>query len=467
MAAARQRGVNGAWLKAFGLLVAMTGVIACQSAGARADVIELRGGGQVQGKVVPDPKNKDRVQVWLLRGRNPLSFQKGQIVNVIRQPSPLDAYVVKRAKGSSTAAAQLELGSWCDQNSLPDLARLHYENALSLDSTLEEAHRKLGHVYHDGSWLSRDDLSAAQGLVKYKGRWITAEEKSKREVVAQTTAAQTSWLRRIKLLRQAIINGPEDRRREAESQLMSIRDADAVVPLVRVFGQDDRPRRILLALVLSTIGSPEATRALVGRVLNEPDSEVRQVTFDHLKQRDEPGVPGQFARALASEDIQVINRAAWALGNLQTVEAVPRLVSVLVTSQQRIVLQPTTTVNPLAQATIPGPGPTLRGMTNGGIVVQSPPVVGYGVVAYGMSAVPWSQVTPGLAMSTGLSPGSQLSPGAPEPKVATFTYRNVEVLSALQKLTGQDFGYDVESWSRWVARSFNPNPRPARRVPQP
>ena len=256
MAAARRRDVNDAWLKASSLLIAMTGVIAWLTAPVRADVIDLRGGGRVQGKVVPDPKNKDRVQVWLLRGRNPLSFQKGQIVNVTKRPSPLDVYVERRAKSPSTAAAQLELGSWCDQHSLPDLARVHYEAALSLDSSLEDAHRKLGHVYQDGIWLTRDDLSAAQGLVKYKGRWITAEQKSKREVVAQTTASQVSWLRRIKLLRQAIINGPEDRRREAESQLMSIRDSDAVVPLVRVFGQDERPRRILLALVLSSIGGP-------------------------------------------------------------------------------------------------------------------------------------------------------------------------------------------------------------------
>ncbi len=467
MAAARQRGVNGAWLKAFGLLIALAVVVARETAKARADLIDLRGGGQVRGKVVADPKNKDRVQVWLLRGRNPLSFHKGQIVNVTRQPSPLDEYVLKRAKNASTAAAQLELGSWCDQHSLPDLARVHFENALSLDSTLDEAHRKLGHVYHDGSWLTRDDLSAAQGLVKYKGRWITAEEKSKREVVAQTTATQASWLRRIKLLRQAIINGPEDRRREAESQLMSIRDGDAVLPLVRVFGQDDRPRRILLALVLSAIGSPEATRALVGRVLSEPDSEVRQVTFDHLKQRDEPGVPAQFTRALASEDIQVINRAAWALGNLQAVEAVPRLVPVLITVEQRIVLVPVPGVNLPAAAMTPGmgPGPTLKALNSSGIVVQTPPAVGPGVVAYGAAAIPWYELNPGVAASVGLTPGSR-SP-VPEPKVATFTYRNVEVLSALQKLTGQDFGYDIASWNRWVARSFNPNPKPARRVPQP
>jgi hypothetical protein len=49
----------------------------------------------------------------------------------------------------------------------------------------------------------------------------------------------------------------------------------------------------------------------------------------------------------------------------------------------------------------------------------------------------------------------------------TFTSRNVEVLAALQRLTGQDFEYDVARWRAWVARSFNPRPAPARRVPQP
>jgi hypothetical protein len=344
MATARRRGVKGAWLKGLGLLT-MTGMMIGMASRAPADVIDLRGGGQVQGKVMPDPKNKDRVQVWLLKGRHPLSFHKNQIVHVTRQPSPLDEYVQKRAKNPSTGSDQLELGLWCDEHGLSDLARVHFENALSLDSSLDEAHRRLGHTYREGSWLTRDDLSAAQGLVKYKGRWITSEEKTKREEAAQITASQSSWLRRIKLLRQALINGPADRRREAESQLMAIRDGDAVVPLVRVFGQDERPRRILLALVLSANGSKEATRALVNRVLSEPDTEVRQVTFDHLKQRDEPGVPAQLARALASEDVQVINRAAWALANLGAVEAVPRLVPALITVQQRIVLVPVSGVN--------------------------------------------------------------------------------------------------------------------------
>jgi hypothetical protein len=453
-------------LKAFGLLIGVAMAIAWENPRARADLIELRGGGQVQGKAVPDPQNKDRVQVWLLRGRNPLSFQKGQVVKVIPQESPLDDYVVKRAKAPATAAAQFELGSWCEENKLADLARAHYETALKLDASLDAAHRKLGHLYQDGAWLTRDDVNAAQGLVKYKGRWVTADEKTKRENAEQTTAAQVSWLRRIKVLRQAILNGPNDRRREAESQLMAIRDADAVAPLVRVFGEDDPPRRILLALVLSSIGGPQATKALIRRVLDEPDSDVRSATLEHLKQRDEAGVPGQFARALASENVIVINRAAWALQNLGVVEAVPRLVSVLITREDQIVMIPPgeTYNGPVSEVSAGGLIP--RAANNSGVVFSTPPQVSNGAVAYGLMAVPYYQMgSPSIGASP-MNVGAQIK-GGPEPKVVTFTYRNVEVLSALQKLTGQDFGYDVESWRRWIARSFNPNPTPARRVPQP
>jgi hypothetical protein len=452
-------------LKRIGSLVlGVSGVIAAPTGWLRADIIELRGGGQIQGKVVPDPKNKDRVQVLLLQGRRPLSLQKGQILKVVPKASPLDDYVVKRAKAANTAEAQYELGYWCEQNRLTDLARLHYEQALGFDPDFEAAHQKLGHTRVDGSWLTRDELTAAQGLVKYKGRWVTADEKTKREDADKTTAAQGSWLRRIRMLRQALINGAEDRRREAEAQLMAIRDPDAVVPLVRVFGQDEAPRRILLAMVLSVIGGREATAALVQRVLDEPESEVRSVTFDYLKQRGDSGVAARFVRALGRADVPVINRAAWALGNLNAVESVPQLVAVLVTSEDRIVVPPLDGSGPMPPLNTPvAPGLVPRAYSNFGVVATTPPAVSNGAIAAGMGVIPY-YAAPGL-----IPGGNYAGPSRPiqDAHVETFTYRNVEVLGALQKLTGQDFGYDVDAWRRWVARSFNPHPNPSRRVPQP
>src|SRR5262245_9169807 len=50
---------------------------------ARADRIMLRGGGQIRGKVVPDPKHPDRVTVLTETGKTPLRFQKPQVLRVV------------------------------------------------------------------------------------------------------------------------------------------------------------------------------------------------------------------------------------------------------------------------------------------------------------------------------------------------------------------------------------------------
>jgi hypothetical protein len=176
---------------------------------------------------------------------------------------------------------------------------------------------------------------------------------------------------------------------------------------------------------------------------------------------------------LLSGDLSVINRAAWALGQLEAIEAVPKLVTVLITTEQRIVIVPvggnvnTSGYMDATGAVTQAGGPlTPVGMTNSGMFFRTPPVVSNGAAAFGLVGVPNYEMVPGMYPGAGLSVGAQIKQG-PEPRVATFTYRNVEVLTSLQKLTGQDFGYDVDAWHDWVSRSFNPHPRPARHVPQP
>ncbi len=76
-------GTIGSWVLSLAVFV---------GAGVQAmsDTIELRGGGEIQGKVIIDPKKPDTVQVLLLKGRNPLIFQSKQILKVIPKASPLD-----------------------------------------------------------------------------------------------------------------------------------------------------------------------------------------------------------------------------------------------------------------------------------------------------------------------------------------------------------------------------------------
>ncbi len=448
--------VNDAVSRTFavGLTAAMIALLLPRT--ARSDTIVLRGGGQVEGKVVPDPKDKDRVQVWLLKGRKPLSFRKGQILEVVSKPTALDEYFEKTKKAPETPQGQYDLGIWCEQNKLVDLAKLHFEGALAIDKSFEPAHKKLGHVYHGGYWVTRDELNSIQGLVKYKGRWVSAEERAQREADDKLLAVKNEWVQRIKMLRQSILSSSTDRRREAESQLMAIREAEAVGALLRVLGNDEAPMRILLSQVLSVIPEEQATLGLVKQMLAEPNPSVRPIIFEKLKERDRPTVVRSLTRALATEQIMIINRAAWTLNNLNAEEAVPALIRALLTNEQQIVMVPPNNSNVGA-----GGSPLVPiAVNNGGAAFLTPPVVGQGVVAFGTVS------TPAYGMP-GVPVGGQINTQA-EPRLVTFTYRNTEVLAALQKLTGQDFDYDVNAWRQWVSREYNPAPsRPSRTVPQP
>jgi hypothetical protein len=426
----------------------------------RGDVVVFRGGGQVQGKVIADPASKEneaRVLVVLPRGKTPLSLRRDQIREIIPKAGPLDEYAARREKLEPTAAAEHELGEWCEANDLPDLAELHFEAALKHDPDFAEARAKLGHAERDGRWLTPDEQSREDG----------AEEQDREDDEARESSGSTSWTRRIRIILQGLASESVDRRREAEGQLLDLRDPEAVGPLVKVMGAREPYLRILLAQTLGGIPGDVASRALVEMVLREPDDAVRTTLLEPLRRREGDLVPARLVRALKSRDVRVINRAAWALGNLEVFAAVPRLLDVLVTSEERMVL-------------VPSGGPAYGGapgalMAYNGIAAayMTGPVVGPGAVAFGATVVPNTVgFTPNGAPIT-LGPngfGGNNFVGAdkgPQPALATFTSRNVEVLGALSRLTGQDFGYDVPAWRAWVSRSFNPRPKPDRKAPQP
>ncbi|MFO0909417.1 MAG: HEAT repeat domain-containing protein [Isosphaeraceae bacterium] len=459
----------------------------------RADVIVMRGGGRVKGKVIPDPTRADRVSVVLERGKTPLSLLKVQVAEIIPEAGPLDGYVVRRAAAAETAQAQFDLGTYCEQHRLGDLARLHFENALKLDPQFGPAHEKLGHRQINGQWLAGDALREAQGLVKFRGRWVTAEEKAQLEKDGAAAAEHASWTRRIRLWRDAIAMGG-DRRREAEAQLMALREPAVVTPLVRVLGEDDDERRTLLAQILGSIEGPEAARALAERLVVEAESSVRATFLERLKTREEADGSKTLVRALKSTTPAVVNRAAWALGQLDVVAAVPELIGALVTSRPRVemVNGNGASIDPAALSEAYGISPQMMGLPGAPIAYNgssvgflTPPAVAPGAVAFGATSVPvfpYGQGVPsmggmppivgggpGPAFGGGLGVGGGLMGGSrgPVPRVVHDTFQNTEVLAALTKLTGQDFGYNQAAWRQWARTSFQPDPAPARRVPQP
>ncbi len=92
-----------------------------------------------------------------------------------------------------------------------------------------------------GRWLNADEVKEAQGMVKYKGRWVTPEEKERREHAGRDRRRGHSWVKQIKLLRDAYLAGPAERSQEAERRLLAIEEPVAIGPVLKVLGDDPIP----------------------------------------------------------------------------------------------------------------------------------------------------------------------------------------------------------------------------------
>jgi hypothetical protein len=453
--------------------VALLLLIPLLAPAARADRIIVRNGPPIKGKAVVDELHPDQYLVFGERGKNPLVLKRDRVARIDPEPSILDEYVTRRkalasaSVGAAGAQAEYDLGLWCEGHKLPDLASAHFEASVKRDPAFGPGHKKLGHVEYGGKWLTAAELKAAQGYVLYKGRWITPEQKAEYDAEAEASAEQQSWMRRLAILRRAILED-ESRAKTAEMQLLAIRDPSAVNPIVKTFGNDPEPSlRKLGARALSGIPGPEASAALVSRLLAESDEDVRAATMAELAKSKEANVVPKLVQALQSKSLAIINRAAWALGNLKAVRAVPKLVPVLVSSEIQVAWVP----NPGAPGSGFGSMPPGSGLSIVGgrsIGVLTGPAVGPGVVAFGATSVPAAAFGGGFNVNLG-SPGGGGGGGGggPTPQFVEVTHRNTEVLTALMKLTGQDFGYDVSAWQRWLRTGFRPDPQPTRSIPQP
>jgi hypothetical protein len=462
-------------------------------AAARADRVVIRGGTEVRGVVLPaDPDQPGMVHVLTKTTSKPFTFRQDQVVKVVPEADEMSGYLERLAQVPATAEGEFELGQWCDDQGLAGPAQRHYRRALERDPQYGPAHEKLGHVLHGGRWMTPDEKKRAQGLVQYKGRWVSPQAKEALDQKEAFNTEQQGWARQVRQIRDRLFNGNDSQRQEAEAQLAAIHEPAAVLPLLRTFADDPEPVRQRLGQVLGGIPGPESREALVRLILAEPELSLRQLYLHELEIRHESETENRLIKALDSKDPVIVGRAAWALGLLQVTSAVPKLISVLVKIEEKMVINegaqaPGYSVgfggvvgsNPYPIAGSGGVSGGTTGRTGGGspgvgggssaavgagfgTLIPAPiltgPVVGPGAVAFGASGVPYLN-------GVGLGNGGSLRPAA---EMVTTVYRNEEVREALIALTGVDFGYDIPTWREWQSTRFRAAPTtPQRHVRQP
>ena len=311
-------------------------------ANRRADRITLRGGGQVRGKLIPDKAHPDQSSCSSARSARPRwSSRRTRSSRWSPEKGPLDEYVVLRDQERPTAQAEYDLGVWCEEHELADLAQVHYraggEARQHLRPRPPEA-RPRPERTADGSTPTRS--RRPRGWSSTRGAGSPPRRRSGRRPWRRppprgppgpsgsgSSATATSPARP---------NGPA--RPSAGSWRSTSRWRSA--PVLRVLGEDPIPAlRVLAARVLGR--DPRARRpprAWSAGSWPRRTRTVRQATMDELARRDPAEVVPILLRALRSTQPEVVNRAAWGLANLNAVATVPRLVPALITIEYEVVM---------------------------------------------------------------------------------------------------------------------------------
>lgn len=398
----------------------------------RADLIKLNNGGEVRGKIQRNPggTDDDLVTLETLSGAI-VVVERKNIQFVTRRSLKVEQYESLAKETPNTVSDRERLAEWCRTNGLTKQRAEQLNLILQLDPDHEKAHRGLGHSNRGGKWMTRDAAMTAQGYVKHKGRYVTRQEL---ELIQKSQAerdAEQKWFKKIRRWHGWLTGRDFDRQKLGLDELKQIQDPDAVSALLRLM-QDDRNKQIreLYIQILAQIKGDKPVAPLVTQYLRDSDWKLRFAALDAISPDQYAAAVPLFVKALKNDLNVIIRRAATALARVGGESVVPKLIEALVTTHTYKVQ-----------------------------IVDNSTSYSFGTDGSFGSAGNQSVLPPEieLQLRTGQLPNGvivnrQRLPGLkPRTKTVTVkhTHQNTEVLTALKKLTDENFRYEERTWRRW------------------
>jgi hypothetical protein len=378
------------------LLIALL-VISAAVPTARAEIFELKNGGQLTGSA--ERTESGEYVIRTVAGAT-VTIDRDEVARIVQEEGALDEYTRRSRTAPDTADAHRELVAWCREQKLMDQAEHHLQRVVDLDPADEDARRSLGYQQVGGRWLTRDEVMAARGLHFYDGKFRTPQDIAIRQRDKQSGDAELDWFTKLRKWR-----GWLDKRRpgqveEAQAQIAAFADPQAAPAIARML--DEEEDEYVFELLLSVLGRldhPAAVQTLVAYSLDYDDAEIRLQCLDYLTSSARPVSILPYVKALKSKDNAIVNRAGEALGKIGDPAAVSPLIDALVTTHKYQV----------------------QDNQSGQLGASFNPSGGGG----------------GLSLGGG-------------PKIIQRDQENLRVQRALIKLSGnQDFGFDEKAWRAW------------------
>jgi hypothetical protein len=394
-------------------ILALAVPVGLRECAARADTIELAGGGRIEGRVVESAEADQSKYVIELAGGGRVTVPRTEVQRIDTLTEDEAAYQKLARTAPDTVAAHWKLAEWCRERRLRELAEPHLERILELDPNHEEARTALGFRQKNGQWLTRDDIMAKRGMVMYEGRYVTPQHVELMKRQKDTKLSQADWGNTFDRLRRWLTGRREERIAQAHAELQTIRDPLAAAPLVAILRREEIPElRQLWVAVAAGLDHQLAVDVLVDLSLNDPEEEIRYQCLESLIKSGRTGLATPYIRALRNRDNVIVNRAGAALGQIGDTDAIGPLIDTLVTKHKFKV--------------------------GDGNADQH---------AYTFSP-----------------DSGSFSFGGSGPQIVTQELRNPDVLGALVTLSGgTSFDYDQQQWRAWLAAQAKVNAVDVRR----
>lgn len=299
-----------------------------------ADSLVLRDGGQLHGVSLTEPQpDRQHLTAESLHGRIVLDRK---LVERVHRETPAEIEYRRRAPTvSDTVKAQFALAAWCRDNGVSEGMRRHLKRVLELAPDHAEARALLGYQQVDGRWMTRDEVLASRGLVRWGGGYRTKQEAALLERNAEREAEQIAWRKRLASWRSDLDRRDPETARAASDALDTVADPAAIPELLKLFGREPSPSvRRKLVDVIARFGTAATLGALADLALADPDPELRAMAREHLAADNRPGLTAPFVGALRSKENAIINNAGDALAALASPSTIDPLIDALVTTHR-------------------------------------------------------------------------------------------------------------------------------------
>lgn len=404
-------------------LLLMTLWLACWLDTSRADLIRLKSGDVLRGRMVsvPEPDQPGPLRIQLLDG-TAREVLRDEVAELIERPVKVEEYELRAAGQSDTLDAHWKMAEWCRGQGLTEQRKGHLERVLSFAPEHRQAHYGLGHTLQGGLWLTRaqyEQRQRDQGLVEYNGKWVPVDKLAGMQARDAQTKAQLDWYPQVRIWLKWLKGSEPRRAADGLANLRGVRSPDAVPALTQFLGKDSRAdvRALLITIVRQIEGEPAAT-LLAMLALRDEDMLNREAALKSLPEEHYGRTQTVFIEALRDSRNVFVRRAGEALGRTGDEAAIPALIRALNTTHQYRIQVP------------------VEGYGGSPVVSMIPPEIEAGI-------------------RTGVFENVTLVPHPAGPRIALkeiqvpVTHQNAEVLTALKHLSQADFGFNERAWIRW------------------